>query len=296
MSKLSVIINTRNEEENLPRVLKSIKGFADELIVVDMDSSDKTVQIAKKAGAKVYLHKPTGYVEPARNFAISKATNEWILILDADEEIPESLKKKLKSIIQDPQADFYRIPRKNMIFNKWIEHTLWWPDYQIRFFRVGKVLWSELIHSVPETHGVGSDLPPEEQYAITHYNYQTVSQFLERLNRYTSIQAKVKLESDYEFFWSDIIKKPVSEFIRRYFEGEGYKDGLHGLALSLLQAFSELVVYLKVWEAKKFKQEGISDAEVKDALDIAGKEVEHWMVEKHLKHRGIVHKILRRLS
>ncbi len=97
MDKISVVINTLNEEENLPRVLASVKNFADEIVVCDMHSEDGTVEIAKKAGAKVYKHKRIGYVEPARNYAISKTTGEWILILDADEQVPKALIKELKN-------------------------------------------------------------------------------------------------------------------------------------------------------------------------------------------------------
>ena len=98
MSKISVVINTLNEEKNLPRVLASVKKLADEIVVVDMESNDKTREIARKAGARVFKHKRMGYVEPARNFAIGKAKSEWILILDADELVTETLAKKLKGI------------------------------------------------------------------------------------------------------------------------------------------------------------------------------------------------------
>lgn len=112
MGKISVVINTFNEEKNLPRLLASIKGLADEVVVVDMESSDGTLAIAESSGAKVFSHKPVGYVEPARNFAISKATGDWILILDADEELSRTLSAKLKKISQKPNADYFRIPRK----------------------------------------------------------------------------------------------------------------------------------------------------------------------------------------
>ena len=145
MTKISVVINTLNEEKNLPRALASVKKFADEIVVVDMKSDDKTVEIAKKAGAKVYEYKRVGYVEPARNFAIGKATGKWILIIDADERLPGSLVKKLKEIVKNPSANYYRLPRKNLIFGKWVKHSRWWPDYNIRFFQKEFVSWSEII-------------------------------------------------------------------------------------------------------------------------------------------------------
>jgi len=225
---ISVVINTLNEEENLPRALASIKNLANEVIVCDMESNDATVQIAEKAQAHVYTHKRVGYVEPARNFAISKATREWILLLDADEEVPKKLADKLKEIAVKPTADYYRIPRKNIIFGSWLKHSRFWPDYNIRFFKKGCVSWNEVIHSVPTTQGNGADLADKEETAILHYNYNSIGQYLDRMNRYTGIQAELLIREKHKFLWKDLIEKPTQEFVSRYFAGEGYKDGLHG--------------------------------------------------------------------
>ena len=245
MGKISIALNTINEEKNLSRALSSVKELDDEIVVLDMESTDDTVQIAKKYKAKVYTHKKVDYVEPVRNFAISKATGDWILILDPDEEMTPELAKNLKSIVESPDADYYRLPRKNIIFGNWIKHSRWWPDYNIRFFKKGKVVWSEIIHAVPETHGIGKDLEDTEDNAIIHHHYQTIDQFLTRLNRYTTEHAKLLVKDGYRFSWKDLIKKPTGEFVSRYFAGEGYKDGIHGLALAFFQAFSEVVLYFK---------------------------------------------------
>jgi (heptosyl)LPS beta-1,4-glucosyltransferase len=258
MTKISVVINTLNEEKRLPRALASIKNFADEVIVCDMKSQDDTRAIARQFGAKVFEIESKGYVEPARNFAISKADGEWILVLDADEELSADLAKKLKKISEsEDSVDYYRIPRKNMIFGKWMKHTFWWPDYNIRFFKKGFVSWSEIIHSVPTTTGKGSDLEASEENALTHWHYSNINQYLERMIRYTDIQLKNLTDKGVKFSWKDILTKPNSEFLRRYFSEEGYKDGLHGLALSSLQAFSELVLYLKLWEKQKYEEQSV---------------------------------------
>jgi len=290
MVKISVVINTLNEEQNLPRVLASVRGLADEIIVVDMQSDDGTVKIAKEAGARVYEHKKTGYVEPARNFAISKATGEWILILDADEELQSSLVKKIKNIVNSPEpANYYRIPRKNLIFGKWLEHTGWWPDYNIRLFKKGKVIWNEIIHSVPLTIGEGIDLPAEEQLAIIHNNYPDLNSYLERMNRYTSIQLKLlQQDGKYHFVWRDLILRPSKEFVSRYFMNEGYKDGAHGLALSLLQAFSELILYLKAWQSEKFQPQAITIDESMPLLKKITKEINWWTAEVNIKSKDII--------
>jgi len=297
---ISVVINTLNEEKNLPKALASVRQLADEIVVVDMKSDDKTQEIARRTGAKVYEHKRTGYVEPARNFAISKAKGEWILILDADEEVSLSLSTSLRKIINNPEADYYRLPRKNIIFQKWIKHSRWWPDYNIRFFKKGKVSWSEIIHSVPETRGKGLDLEADEKNAIIHHHYVSITQYVQRLDRYTTEHAKILFKDGYEFEWFDLIKKPTNEFLSRYFQGEGYKDGLHGLALAGLQAFSEMVMYLKLWEKQKFSSKGREEIRVDDVIN-AMKESEgdlhYWQAETLLKEvGGIKNRIKRKLK
>lgn len=287
MGKISVVINTRNEERNLQRAMNSVGGLADEIVVVDMESEDTTVQIAKRAGAKVYSHEPTGYVEPARNFALSKATGDWILVLDADEEVSKKLAHALREIAADyGSANFYRLPRKNIIFGKWIKHSRWWPDYNIRFFKKGKVVWSEIIHSVPETHGRGLDLEATEDNAIIHYHYDSIEQFVGRLNHYTTEHAKLLVKNGYKFSWQDLIKKPAGEFISRYFAGEGYKDGIHGFALAGLQAFSEMVLYLKVWQNDKFEEQNLNIKAVVSNMKEAEREFYYWQADTLIKEGG----------
>lgn len=292
---ISVVINTRNEEKNLPRCLASVKNLADEIVVVDMESTDNTVELAEKAGAKVFKHKPTGYVEPARNFAISKTTKDWVLVLDADEETPPSLVKKIKRLEKSSKADYYRLPRKNIIFGEWLKHSRWWPDYNIRFFKKGFVVWSEVIHSVPTTQGKGLDLEAKSEYAVVHYNYHSVSQYLERMNRYTDIQARALIKEGYKFDWRDIVRKPVSELLSRYFVGEGYKDGIHGVVLAVLQALSEAVVYIKVWEQEKFKGEEVRESEIEEMATEAEAQLDYWLVVKKFRHPGVFKRALRRL-
>lgn len=275
--KISVIIHTFNEEKNIERVINSIK-WADEILVCDMHSEDNTPVIAKKLGAKVIFHKNTGFVEPARNFAISKASHEWILIVDSDEEIPESLASNLKNMIKKPIVSTYvEIPRKNIIFGKWMKASMWWPDYNVRFFKAGSASWSNKIHRPPQTLGQGIKLPADERYAIIHHNYSSVWEYLERLNRYTTIQAKELKENNMELGWEDLIKKPLSEFLGRFFANKGFMDGMHGLALAMLQAFSEFIVTLKLWEMQKFEEKDIKWEEVKEEIKKGGEEVNYWL-------------------
>lgn len=278
MSKnISVVINTLNGSDNLERALKSVY-WANEVVVCDMGSNDNTRGKAKKLGAKVYIHKRLDFVEPARDFAISKATGDWILVLDPDEEIPEKLGQRLQQIESTmTEIDFVRLPRKNFIFNKWMQASGWWPDYNIRFFRKGKIKWSDKIHRPPQTLGLGIDLEPKEEWAIVHHHYNDVFEYLEKMIRYTKIQSEELYDSGYRFNWEDLIKKPLSEFLGRFFASKGYRDGVHGLVLSLLQAFSFLVLYIRVWEKEKNKPGEISLKELKDLADKSGQEIKYWL-------------------
>lgn len=297
MTKISVVINTLNEEKNVGRAITSVVSLSDEIIVVDMKSTDRTRDIAKKLGARVFEHERTGYVEPARNFALRLAKGDWILVLDADEEVSNSLKKELKSIVRDPKFDYFRLPRKNIIFGKWIKHSRWWPDYNIRFFKKGSVSWDEVIHSVPMTVGDGHDLLASEENAIIHYHYQSVEQYLDRMNRYSSHYAKNIIDKGYQFNWVDLIKKPCDEFLSRFFMGEGYKDGLHGFALAGLQAFSEFVVYLKVWQMGEFKTKDYSTPKLLTNISDSIKDFNYWKADYKVKNDGgLVEKVKRKFK
>lgn len=298
MTKVSVVVNTLNEEKNLQRAINSIKGLADDIVVVDMKSTDSTVKVAKDLGARVYEHRRVGYVEPARNYAISKSTGDWILILDADETVSSGLLAKLREISQKSKSTYFRIPRKNINFGKWMKHSRWWPDYNIRFFKKGSVVWNNEIHSIPLTYGKGEDLPAEEQYALVHQNYSTIEDYLERLNRYSSIQSKELINKGHKFIWKDLIKKPLAEFLSRFFKGEGYKDGLHGLAFSLLQAFSELIVYIKIWQNEKFLEQTTTLDEIEEEVIVSVKDIKWWLAEMRIRRGGVdglVNKIYRRI-
>lgn len=276
---ISAVINTLNEEKNIERCLKALT-WVDEIVVCDDGSVDKTLEIAKKFGAKIYHHNSTGFVEAARNFAARLAQGDWILVVDADEEIPEKLAKKLTEFVKSANPpDCVAVPRKNIIFGKWIQHSGWWPDYQIRFFKKGKVKWTGKIHEDPKTDGIGCSLIPNEDLAIIHYNYQTISQFINRMNRYTDIEAKELVASGYKFNWLDLFKKPSAEFYSRFFAQKGYLDGLHGFILASLQSTSFFVTYIKVWEAQGAKEQEIELKEFKKEVFSQLSEFKFWLYQ-----------------
>jgi len=279
---ISAVIHTYNEEKNIDRCLSSL-SWIDEIVVIDMGSIDKTRIIAAKYKAKIHNHPYTGFVEPARNFGIEKAKGDWILIIDADEEIPKSLVDLLLTVQKDNSYDFYRIGRKNIIFGKWIRHGGWWPDYQVRFFRKGAVSWSDKIHGLPLTIGRGMDLEVSEKLCLVHHNYQTIEQYIGRLNRYTTISAKELYLDNKRFSISNFFIEPTREFVSRYFVWEGYKDGVVGLALSMLQLSSELVSYLKLWELENYKEEKVSISQIDKLITSAYKLKKYWLLSELLK-------------
>ena len=283
-----MVVNVVDAEiEVLPRALKSVEKLANEIVIVDMTTDGKEVaKIGKEFAARIYKHEFVDYVEPVRNFSITKATGDWVLIIDPDEEIPVSLMGKIKKIVNEPKADYYRLPRMNIIFGKWIEHSGWWPDYNIRLFKKGKVEWTEEIHGVQVTMGEGADLPAKEESAIIHHNYQTIEQYIERMNRYTGKQAENLLRGGYSFRWQDVIHKPAREFVARYFAGEGYKDGVHGLALASLQAFSELAVILKVWQKGGFERQKLGVKDVIKELGLVERDLDYWKADALVKNGG----------
>lgn len=256
---ISAVINTYNEEDKLEGCLASVKDWVDEIIVVDMESKDKTLKVAEKFGAKIYQEKLVPYVELIRNFSISKAKSNWVLVLDPDERIPKTLAQKLQEISQDDRCDAVSIPRKNIIFCRWIRHTNWWPDYHVRFFKKGKVFWTSKIHAALEVKGTlevkGKILRLEalEDLAIEHLNYDSINQFLERQNRYSEISAQNRVDQGERFSWKNFFWKPTRLFLQRYIRHAGFLDGFHGLALSVLACYSQLSEEVKLWEKTKLK-------------------------------------------
>ncbi len=247
MAKISVVINTLNDEDKIGKCLESVK-WADEIVVVDLESTDKTREICQNFDAKVYIHQRVDYVELVRNESIQKATGDWILILDPDEEIPEKLKEKLIEISQKNELPAVAIPRKNFIFGKWIRHTAWWPDYLLRFFKKGQVSWIDKIHVDAKAIGPIFKLPPDPDLAIIHSAYSDLTSFLKRANRYSAIEAEDKYKEGVKFSLWGMSRAILREFGKRFIKGAGFLDGLHGLVLTILQMYYQFLVWGKLWE------------------------------------------------
>lgn len=288
MSKLSAVVTVYNEEKNIEKCLKSLK-FADEIVVVDNQSDDKTVQIAKKYTDKIFFQKNNPQeIDIQKNFGFDKASSDWILSIDADEEVSKELWVEIKKILSAKPSSIslingFWIPRKNFIFRKWIEFTGWYPDYQLRLFRKGKGKYTKKhVHENLSLEGETAKLKEH----IIHHNYNSIQQFLDKTLNYAQNEADDLLSKGYELKYFDAIKFPLSEFLSRFFARKGYKDGFHGLILSLLMAFYHFVIFAFIWEKKNFPQYNSKEFlnETENELKKAGKEVIYWISKEKLEN------------
>jgi (heptosyl)LPS beta-1,4-glucosyltransferase len=260
MPKISAVINTRNEEQNIRFCLESLK-WCDEIIVVDMESDDKTVGIAREYTDKIYNHEKVLAFDIARKFAAEQATGEWILLIDADELAPKQLADKLKTIADTNEGDAVFIPFKNYLLGEWNKYTGWWPNRHCRFFKKDMMAFSERIHAYQTLKESAREiyLPAKEEYAIHHFAYKDSAQFLEKLNRYTTIEAAHLYAENSGFSYFKLFKNGLKEFFDRYIRARGYKDGPRGLFVSLMMSMYRVMSYIKLWELYENKQENVSE-------------------------------------
>lgn len=218
------------------------------MIVVDNESKDDTAKIAKKLGATVYSRPNNAMLNINKNYGFSKAKNSWILCLDADERLTPELSTEIKKRINSGSKDVegYWISRKNIIFGKWIQNSIWWPDYHLRLFQKGKGKFPEVhVHE----HIIVDGQTERLIEPFVHEHYDTVSQYIQKMDTiYTENEASLFIKDGKKVQWFDAIRFPVHDFLKTFFLQKGYKDGLHGLILSILQAFYMEVVFIKVWE------------------------------------------------
>lgn len=294
--KISAVVSAYNEEKNIERCLKSL-AFADEIIVVDNSSEDKTLSLAKKYTSKVFIQKNNPQrIDIQKNFGIDKATNEWILIIDADEEISKELAKEIISIPSDTAESGFWIPRKNYIFGKWIEFGGWYPDYQLRLFKKAKGKYTKKhVHENISLEGSTSKLKEH----IIHYNYDSILQFVLKVTQYAQNEASDLLEHGYNFSYFDAIKFPLSEFLSRFFARKGYKEGLHGLVISIFMAFYHFLIFAFIWEKKNFVQYSGDKflEETEEELRNGGKQVLYWISKEKLeKIKNPIRKTLEKIK
>jgi glycosyltransferase involved in cell wall biosynthesis len=249
---LSVCIITHNEEANIARTLDSVKGIADEMIIMDSGSTDRTVELARARGAKVFVEEWQGFSKQ-KNAAMAKASGDWILSLDADEEVsPElvtSIQKLLKSGKVAPDCDGYLVGRKNLYLNRWLKRSGYYPDRKLRLVRRGMGEFEDrAVHESMHSTGTIGRLEGD----LIHHAYSTLESFIDHANRYSSLGGEMEArERKVGFSVANIVLRPLMAFIYRYFFRLGFLDGREGLLVHLNHAAYVSWKYAKAWEYSK---------------------------------------------
>jgi glycosyltransferase involved in cell wall biosynthesis len=249
---LSVVLITQNEEANLPRTLESVlplvRDGQDEIIIIDSGSTDRTIEIAKSHGAKIFTEPWKGFAAQ-KNSAIDKATSDWVLQLDADESLEPELVQEIQSALKNPASDGFWIPRKNFFLGRWIKHGGFYPDPKLRLIRRGAGRFEEYgAHPTIKVNG------PTGRFksAMIHDAYPTLRGYIDHMNSYSSMGATVATEKGYRrFSLSNIVARPLLTFFYNYFIRLGFLDGREGLLLHLYHAVYVSWKYSKAWELAK---------------------------------------------
>tara|TARA_Y100000589_G_scaffold323546_1_gene358240 strand:- start:137 stop:892 length:756 start_codon:yes stop_codon:yes gene_type:complete len=248
MSKISAAIITYNEEKNIRRCISSLIGIADEIIIIDSGSEDKTKDIALKLGAKVIFNKFEGHIQQ-KNFAITQTSNDWVISLDADEALSNELKKSLIKIKNNLEGNGYKFNRLTNYCGKWVKHCGWYPDTKLRLFKKGKGGWvgknphdRYVLNSGKETYLKGD---------LLHYTFYEVSEHKAQIIKFSEIAAQSLFESNKKSNWVLIIGKTIFKFIRNYFLKFGFLDGVTGFQICRLSAHATFLRYYKLLKLQK---------------------------------------------
>lgn len=256
---ISAAILTRNEEENIRYCLETVK-WCDEIVLVDMESTDSTATIAREFTDKIFAHPKVIAFDIAKRYAVDKTAGDWILIIDADEMVQRPLAERLRQIAEKNETDIVEIPFKHYILGDWIRYTGWGYTPLPRFFRKGQIEFTKTIHDYMQKK-LGARvlrLDPEDQNCIIHFNYRDSEHFIEKLNRYTNAEADILFERSVKFSLCRLLNNSIREFLRRFFTEKGYKDGIRGFALAWMMCFYRAVVHIKLWERQQHLQKPVS--------------------------------------
>jgi glycosyltransferase involved in cell wall biosynthesis len=285
MPKISAVIITLNEEKNIERCIKSLEGVADEILIVDSFSTDRTEEICERYGVTFVQHKFEGYIEQ-KNWAASQAANNYVLSLDADEALSDELRESILQVKDDWQYDGYYFNRLTNYCGKWIKHTSWYPSRKLRLWDRRKGRWTGLNphdkflmvkgSSIKNLHG-----------DLLHYSYYTISEQIQQINKFTDILSVAYYQQGFNANYRHIIFHPLWRFFRDYFIKLGFLDGFYGFVVSLNASFEVYLKYLKL----KNKIENEREKELYRTCFIASNRFSYeneWIVYNATKliHRG----------
>lgn len=241
--KITGAIITLNEEKNLPRCLQSL-SLCDEVVVVDSGSTDGTIEIAGKASARVLQRDWTGYADQ-KNYAAESASHDWILSLDADEELSETLRNEILAVKEsEPEVAGFRFPRRAHYLGKWINYSGWYPDRKIRLYDRRRAKWvGDYVHESVVTNEPITELNGD----LLHYTCDTFANHMKSLDRYTDLAARELADRGQRVGWGRMLIDPPFTFVKTFLIKGGFLDGIRGLAISYAAA---LYVYSKYAKAR----------------------------------------------
>ncbi len=248
--KISACIITFNEEDRIEETLKSLQGVADEIIVVDAFSTDRTPEIAKSYGVRFFQREWDGY-SSQKNFAILQAKYPWILSIDADERLSEKLKEEIIKL-KDREPDFegFSFKRKTFYLGKWIKHSGWYPDKKIRLFRKDSAHWEgDCVHERLVFKGKVKEIDGD----LLHYSYRNLSDHTLRIEKYSSLSAEKMFREGKRSSYLKIFFLPFFTFLRDFLFRLGFLDGIHGLIISLFSSYYVFLKFVKLFELQKRK-------------------------------------------
>lgn len=251
MISISVVIITKNEEKNIARCLESVK-WADEIVIIDSQSQDKTIEIAEKYNAKIYSPLWKGY-GPAKKDGVYKASNDWIFSIDADEEVSTKLEHEIKTIISnhDNKTFGYYIPRLTNFLGRWIRYCGWYPDYVLRLFNKKYGNFNDaVIHESVQLNGPKAYLKND----LLHYSYPDLKEYFRKFNLYTTVGAEELFKKGKKSGFANICLRPIVAFIKQYIVKLGFLDGMEGFLVCYFSAKAVMVKYAKLRDLNKRNQ------------------------------------------
>ncbi len=240
---ISAVVLTKNEEKNIVDCLESL-SWCDEVIIVDDNSEDRTAEIAKKMGAKVFTRNLDNDFSKQRNYGLEKANGDWILFIDADERISKELKEEIKFKIKNDKVDSYLIKRVDTIWGRKLKYGENGNIVLLRLARKNNGKWEGKVHEEWKVKGsVG-----EFKNSILHYPHPTISEFLKEINDYTDIRAKELSEKGIKSDFISILLYPTAKFLKNYFLKLGFLDNIQGLVFAIMMSFHSFLVRGKLWQ------------------------------------------------
>ena len=254
MPPVSVTVITRNEAADIADALTSV-AWADEIVVVDSQSTDDTVAIARRFTGRVVVREWPGYIAQ-KNYAASIATHDWILSLDADERVTPALAAEIRALLSAAPAEAaFRVPRVTWHLGRWIRSTDWYPDFQLRLYDRRVAEWSgQYVHEAVTVRGAVGRLQAELQ----HYAYRDIADHLETIDRYTTLAARQMHEAGRRASVLDLALHPPAAFLRNYVAKGGFREGATGLVISRMNAYYVFLKFAKLWELQRSSGSGRS--------------------------------------